>query len=1150
MASDLPPGFSLDPVQSAGPPVSYPALTGGSGTADLPPGFTLDEPEGNGIDTMSGFNAAFQGLPDAPTPPKTGTWNNATAGLNEAIYTVAGAPVDLARGAINLGIRGVNAATGSEVPPLYPGVGGSEWFARQFERVGVNNPADVQPANSGERVARAAGQGVGYAIAPEAALAGLTRAGAVAPAAGEVLGKVLGRSATAGDVAANAIVGGVSGAGAGTAGEVLPEEYRPLAETVGGLLGGVAGAGAVALPGAAREAGRVVGEFSAPLTASGRQQMAANTLRSAATDLPLAREALENAPVELVGGSRPTTFQMTGDMGLGGLERVAATRAPEAFNARRAEQNSARVGALEGIQPGGHAEAVVGTLRQTLADIDAATGAAESLALRRARSATHDLGATGTPEGYGADMAAMAQPRVDQARAAAQGSVDALGGRGTPEGYGAQAREALSSARQEAKVREDALWDAVDPGGTLNLPAGGTREAVIAILKDRSPAGAPFSAVEKQMFQTALRFREVIPFKDIREFRTWLNNAMSKELSENGRTQAYGRMSRVRGAVENDIEGAVAARAEQEAQAIASGAMREEDSLLSLLTRWRDGWQQQQASWGATGTAVGPDGTGGAGGFSGARRGASQGRGQFSDAAGDQGVSGRDIPAQPVEANFDDGAAGRLSTASAATRQRAQTFDEGSVGQALQPGSRQDTYRLRDANVPSQFFTGGADSFQRIQEFRKAAGDGAALVTLRDYAVSSLRQAATRPDGTLDPNRYASWMRQHANGLRAFPELVKEMGTAAKASRALDEAALFPQGTLNSEVGGQVFKAGPTGYEAATRFINGVGDQRAQALVQDYALSTLRKAAELPDGTLDPSKVAQWRAKHSDALRALPEVDRLLAEPVRAAEVMAQAAIDRKVALDQFQQGAVGKLLGIDDPADVTRTIGSLFGRQDAAKQMAQLANQVRANPEAKEGLRKAVVDYINGRFVSNTEAGTSQQGLLKADQFQTFVRQNRPALRHVMSQEEINLLSAIAADLQRANRSITAVELPGQSNTAQDLAGMAKQSQQPMSWLGQFVLHASTMAPGAAAGTALFGPAGTVLGAIGGGAAAKTIGTFRARGLAQVDDIVKEAMLNPELAKTLLAQAPRKPTQREMITFQQRVMRALGGTQAIEEDR
>lgn len=1101
------------------------------------------------INTPSGFKAAFEGVPDAPSPKLGGGWNNFTAGLNEGIYTTLGAPVDLSRGAINLGVRGVNAAFGSDVPQLAPGIGGSEWIARQFERVGVNNPADVQPTSSGERIARAAGQGVGFSIAPEAALGGISRAGMVSGNAGEVLGQLLGRSATAGDVAANSLVGGVSGAGAGLAGEVAPEQYRPLAETVGGLAGGVAGAATVALPSAAREAGRVVGDFVAPLTASGREQMAANTLRSAATDLPLAREALDSAPVELVGGSKPTTFQLTGDMGLGGLERVVATRSPEALNARRAEQNAARIGALEGIQPGGHAEEVVNTLRQTLADIDAATGSVLDDTTKAAIGSTRGMGGLGTPEGYGAEMAAMAQPRVDAARATAQNALDALGGRGNPEQYGAQTREALASARQVAKQRENALWEAVDPGNTLNLPATGTRQTVVDILKARSPAGAPFSAPEKQMFQTALRFRDVIPFKDLREFRSWLSDAMSQELAANGRTQSYGRMSRVRAAIENDIEGAVAAKAEQEAQAVASGAMREEDSLLSVLTRWRDGWQQQQAAWGATGTAAGSDGASRAGSISGPRRGAGQGRGEFPDAAGDQGVSRASIPSQPVEANFDAGAAGRLNAASAATRARAQTFDEGAVGKALASGGRADNYRLRDAEVPSQFFTGGPDAFQRVQELRKTAGDGAAMVALRDYAVSDLRRLATRPDGTLDPARYSTWMRQHAHALRAFPEVVKEIGTAAKASRALDEAALFPQGALPSEIGGQVFKAGPTGYEAAIRFIEGVGNDRARALAQDYALSTLRKAAERPDGTLDPAKVAQWRAKHADALRAFPEIDGLLAEPVRAAEAMAQAAADRKVALDQFQQGMVGKLLGLDDLSDVTRTIGSVFGRQDAAKQMAQLANQVKANPEAREGLRKAVVDYINGRFVSNTEAGTSQLGLLKADQFQTFIRQNRPALRHVMSQEEINLLSAIAADVQRTNRSITAVRLPGQSNTAQDLAGMARQADTQLSWLGQFLLHASTTAPATLAGFAGGGPAGAAAGLFFGGAAGRTISTFRSKGLMQVDDIVKEAMLNPALAKALLAKAPPKSSQREAVSFAQRINRALLGNAAAEAE-
>ncbi len=441
--------------------------------------------------------------------------------------------------------------------------------------------------------------------------------------------------------------------------------------------------------------------------------------------------------------------------------------------------------------------------------------------------------------------------------------------------------------------------------------------------------------------------------------------------------------------------------------------------------------------------------------------------------------------------------------------------------------------------MPGRFFKAGPGGYDSIQSFRRAAGDDGALVSLQDYAVGQLRNAATRADGTLDPVRFAAWRTAHVDALRAFPELIKRLSTAERASRLLDEARLFPDGAPDSTIAARVFKPGAQGYEAATKFLQAVGEPRAASVVQDYAISTLRRAAETPEGILDPAKVAQWRQKHADALRAFPEINRMLADPVKASETMAAAAEARKAALDNFQTDAIGKLLKVDDPSDVTRTVGSIFGRQDATKQMAMLVYETRAKLQAKEGLRKAVADYITGRFVSNTEAGTSGNALLKADQFQTFVRQNKAALRTVLTGDELNTLQAVAADLQRANRSITAVKLPGGSNTAQDLTALARADKQPTLFSRAAVAIANG-GTGALAGMA-FGGMGAPIGALVGAVGGEAVMAMRKEGLRTIDDLVKDAMLNPARARLLLEKVPATSgalTRQQSINFAQRFRR------------
>ena len=115
--------------------------------------------------------------------------------------------------------------------------------------------------------------------------------------------------------------------------------------------------------------------------------------------------------------------------------------------------------------------------------------------------------------------------------------------------------------------------------------------------------------------------------------------------------------------------------------------------------------------------------------------------------------------------------------------------------------------------------------------------------------------------------------------------------------------------------------------------------------------------------------------------------------------------------------------------------------------------------------------------------------------------------------------MQAIAADLNRSNRSISAVKLPNQSNTAQDLAALAKS--QP-SILKRLLLQGAGAIGGAAAGAAT--ATGATLPAMAGWLGVKTLAAFRDAGMKRVDDVLREAMLNPELAKALLDKVPTKP--------------------------
>ncbi|MEY4034810.1 MAG: hypothetical protein RL492_2004, partial [Verrucomicrobiota bacterium] len=165
---------------------------------------------------------------------------------------------------------------------------------------------------------------------------------------------------------------------------------------------------------------------------------------------------------------------------------------------------------------------------------------------------------------------------------------------------------------------------------------------------------------------------------------------------------------------------------------------------------------------GASGEAAG--GVGGVRGLAGGR--GEAGRGP------DAVTRGEGFPVEgPVGSNFDEEALGRLRAAAAATTERAEKFNTAPVGDVLKSRGYAGQFLVGDASVPGRIFQPGVKGFQNVTAFRRAVGnDEAALVLLQDYAISDLRRAATRPDGTLDPRAYERWRDRYFDALRAFPD--------------------------------------------------------------------------------------------------------------------------------------------------------------------------------------------------------------------------------------------------------------------------------------------------------------------------------------------------------------------------------------------
>jgi hypothetical protein len=290
--------------------------------------------------------------------------------------------------------------------------------------------------------------------------------------------------------------------------------------------------------------------------------------------------------------------------------------------------------------------------------------------------------------------------------------------------------------------------------------------------------------------------------------------------------------------------------------------------------------------------------------------------------------------------------------------------------------------------------------------------------------------------------------------------------------------------------------------------------------LHDAAAESLRRDAMTPEGIIDPGKFATWQKKYSNALRELPpDLRAKFANAASASDAVAEAAEARKGAIDGYQKSAAGKFLKLNDPADITKTISGIFGAKDAVRQMSMLARQVKDNPEAAEGLRKAVADAIMAKAKGTTESGTSGIENINAATFQKFLRDNGETIKAAgFSDRELGSMQVIAQDLQRGERTLQATRLPGQSNTAQDIIKSieAGHSAHPVSLLNKLAL-------GAMGGFETHGMTGAGVGAAL-GLGEHILAAKRMAGLAKANTLVRDAMLNPELAMALLKHAPIKP--------------------------
>ena len=321
----------------------------------------------------------------------------------------------------------------------------------------------------------------------------------------------------------------------------------------------------------------------------------------------------------------------------------------------------------------------------------------------------------------------------------------------------------------------------------------------------------------------------------------------------------------------------------------------------------------------------------------------------------------------------------------------------------------------------------------------------------------------------------------------------------------------------------RVFVSGPTGRQTLAGFTSALDPAAGDALSRQLAGASLRNAAELPDGTLDPVKFVAWHDKYSDAISALPkDLQAQLSDARTAQDALGNIEAQRRDIQDSIQNATTKKIMGLSDDGDVTATVGGIFGRKDSATQMQALAGDVQkadaaaGSTDGAAGLKRSAADWLYGTFV-RPSAGVQAPKLLDWLASDKNVATLRAA---GFSDPQIEGLRQLSATLQTNSNLAGGLRAEGAAESAAVPAGGAKPSRwsdllkygaagvgagasSAAALASEGVLSTLATNPSLAALTSLVGPAAA--------AAAYALRSVKRAGINSEQRLFEETMLNPD---------------------------------------
>lgn len=429
---------------------------------------------------------------------------------------------------------------------------------------------------------------------------------------------------------------------------------------------------------------------------------------------------------------------------------------------------------------------------------------------------------------------------------------------------------------------------------------------------------------------------------------------------------------------------------------------------------------------------------------------------------------------------------------------------------------------VADSGVMSKIFPGGDKEAEGVQSLVRMLGPDDAEKLATDYLGFDLRQDSK---GNLTAAGLAKWASKHEAALDQFPGVREKFGTLKAAQQALDDlkaardtlqkAYPLADGATGAEVRAQYLKPGPKGTEAIQQYVKDSGGSPGAMQALDDAITGSMREKVMPGGVWDAKAYQAWLKQYGPALAERPQLAAQLADASAAQDALADLDARTLTAKTDLRNSAARFFIGTDPHTAVTR----LMAAADPGTEAASLMKMMASDPDAVEGLRKAVADWITAKTNSTSEAGTTGIKQVQAATLKKLIANPKmqPALEAILGPGGMTRLRGIAADLDLEGRSVNATKMPGSPGTAMDALKQAMHSGGSLRSI-LFSVGASEM--GAQAVSMAMGGEGVVSGGLRAAAllGGTAYGIMRQQGLKSIDDLMAHAVLNPELYRALAA--------------------------------